>query len=209
MAIICPTITAFDLFQYEDQIQAIKPFAQRIHIDLMDGEFAPSISPEVGAVYWPDDVIADIHLMYENPMDSIIDLARLRPHMVIIHYESQVDHEGFAREIQRHGIKAGICLLQKTEVKEVAQIISAFDHVLIFSGSLGFHGGKADLSLIKKVSEVRELLPGIEIGWDGGVNADNASQLKAAGVSVFNVGSYIQEADDPWEAYAKLESVVK
>ena len=48
-----------------------------------------------------------------------------------------------------------------------------------------------------------------EIGWDGGITADNAAVLVTAGVRVLNVGGYIQKADDPQAAYAKLKVAIK
>jgi pentose-5-phosphate-3-epimerase len=124
-AIICPTITAYDSAEYKRQVEQVKSFAPRIHIDLMDGEFAH-------------------------------------------------------------------------------QIMHSFDHVLVFSGNLGHHGGEADLGLLDKVRSIREHHPEVEIGWDGGINDQNAKQLIDAGVDVLNVGGFIQKADNPKAAYDKI-----
>ena len=126
--------------------------------------------------------------------------------MVIIHYEALVDHAHFANELHSAGIKAGLALLQGTEVEQAADMLHAFDQVLIFSGNLGHHGGETDLALLDKVRQVREYQPHIEIAWDGGINADNVKQLIDAGVDVLNVGGYIQQASDPSAAYATLKS---
>ena len=82
-----------------------------------------------------------------------------------------------------------------------------YDHVLIFSGDLGKHGGVADLSLLEKVNKIKALHPGAEIGWDGGINDTNAAKLIDGGVSVLNVGGFIQKSQKPDEAYAKLKSI--
>jgi hypothetical protein len=47
----------------------------------------------------------------------------------------------------------------------------------VFSGNLGYHGGQADLDLLDKVRKARELKPTIEIGWDGGINDQNAREI--------------------------------
>jgi ribulose-phosphate 3-epimerase len=83
-----------------------------------------------------------------------------------------------------------------------------FDHVLLFGGSLGHQGGKADLSVIKKVQKLRNDYPDIEIGWDGGVNEENIAEIVNAGVDIVNVGSYLKQAEDPKKAYAKLRSLL-
>lgn len=47
----------------------------------------------------------------------------------------------------------------------------------------------------------------IEIGWDGGINEENVGKIVSAGVSVLNVGGYIQRAKNPAGAYATLRTM--
>ena len=204
MAIVCPTITAFDGAEYNRQLNVVRPFAERIHIDLMDGVFAPTKSPDLSQIWWPNGLKADIHLMYQEPMKYLDQLIRLRPNMVIIHNEAQVHHMHFAAELHQAEILTGLAILQDTPIEWAYQIMHSFDQVLIFSGRLGYHGGQADLGLIDKVKKVREYHPDAEIAWDGGVDLANVRQLVAAGVEVLNVGGAIHSAESPADAYAKL-----
>lgn len=205
---ICPTVTAYDLDEYRTQINRLISFAGRIHIDLMDGQFAPTQSPPLDQIWLPQHKICDIHLMYKNPMDYLQQLIKLRPSMVVIHNEADVHHMLFAAELHKEGIKAGLAILQNTPVEHAEQIMHSFDHVLIFSGNLGHHGGEANLALLDKVRQVRLLHAEAEIGWDGGINDQNAKQLIAAGVDVLNVGGYVQKSSNPAAAYAKLKILV-
>ncbi len=207
MAVICPTVTAYDSDEYRAQVNRLMPFAERIHIDLMDGEFAPTQSPPLAQIWLPGHKVCDIHLMYHNPMEYLAQLIKLRPNMVVIHNEASVHHMHFAAELHKEGIKAGLALLSDTPVEYAEQIMHSFDHVLIFSGNLGHHGGTADLELLEKVQQVRLLHPEAEIGWDGGINDQNAAQLIEAGVDVLNAGGYIQKASDPVAAYATLKAL--
>jgi ribulose-phosphate 3-epimerase len=204
---ICPTVTASNLHEYRAQIERVQPFAKRIHIDLMDGHFAPTESPDLSHVWLPRGLTSDIHLMYQEPMVCLPQLLKLRPNLVIIHNEAHVHHMHFAAELHKAGIKAGLALLADTPVHYAEQIMHSFDHVLIFSGNLGHHGGQADLNLLDKVREVRAHNPHAEIGWDGGINADNAKILAEAGVDVLNVGGFIQGSSNPGDAYATLEAL--
>jgi ribulose-phosphate 3-epimerase len=208
MAVICPTVTAFDPHEYRQQIERLQPFAKRVHIDLMDGDFAPTQSPGLDKVWWPEELTADIHLMYRRPMEQIEQLIKLQPHLVVIHYEAEVDHAEFAAKLQGAGIKPGLAILSDTTVEQAQSVMRNFDHVLVFSGNLGYHGGAADLGLLEKVRQIRNNYSGIEISWDGGINDQNARQLVEAGVDVLNVGGFIQKSEDPSAAYAKLESVI-
>jgi len=209
MRVVCPTITAFDAADYKRQMERVAPFAKRIHIDLMDGEFAPTQSPSLDKVWWPHDVTADIHLMYRRPMEQLDQLIKLKPHMVVIHNEADVHHMHFAAELHKHDIEVGLAVLAETPIDWAHQIMHSFDHVLIFSGNLGHQGGsQVDFGLLDKVHYVAEHHPEAEIGWDGGVNADNIKQLAEAGIDVLNVGGFIMNADDPATAYHQLMNLI-
>lgn len=209
MATICPTVTAYDTHQYRAQMELVEKFAKRIHIDLMDGEFAPTVSPALDEVWWPPQLTADIHIMYRRPGNHLERLIELKPHLVVIHAEADVDHAAFAAKLHEAGIKAGLSLLQATTVESVEDILGSFDHVMIFSGNLGHHGGsKVDFGLLDKVREIHRHHPDIEIGWDGGISDQNAKQLVEGGIDVLNIGGFIHEAEDPNAAYAKLEAVI-
>jgi len=208
MTVICPTVTAFEPHEYRQQIERLVPFVERVHIDLMDGEFAPTKSPGLDQIWWPHELVADIHLMYQRPMEQIDQLIKLKPHLVVIHNEAEVHHMDFAARLHKHDIEVGLAILQETPVESAFQIMHSFDHVLIFSGNLGHHGGQANLELLGKVRAVREHHPDVEIAWDGGISDQNVTQLIEAGVDVLNVGGFIQQADDPAAAYSRLNSLL-
>lgn len=209
MPTICPTVTATDLHQYRQQMNRIAPFARRIHIDLMDGVFAPTKSPALSQVWWPPTVLADIHLMYADPAPCVGDLIRIKPHMVILPAEAKGDLIAMAHDLHAHGINVGVAVLAGTNIHAVNGIIEASDSVLIFSGHLGYHGGVAELGLLSKIVDVRERNSHAEIAWDGGINALNIRQLADAGVEVLNVGGAIHNTSDPEAAYAKLKELAE
>lgn len=210
MCQICPTVTAFDTTEYGRQMEVNRSFADRIHVDLMDGEFAPSISPEMSELYLADDKICDIHLMYERPGEYIDQLIALKPHMVIIHAEATLDHDEFVQSLHGAGIKVGLAFLASTAVADYAEIIPLYDHALVFSGNLGYQGGSSvDFGLLGKVNQLKDIKPSLEIGWDGGVSDVNAQQLAEGGIEVLNTGGFIQKAEDPSANYAMLVNLVK
>ena len=95
-----------------------------------------------------------------------------------------------------------------TPVDKIKSALGNIDHVLVFSGNLGYQGGsEADVALLDKVKKLRELKPTLEIGWDGGVSDQNARQLAEGGVDVLNTGGFVHNAENPSDAYAKLKEV--
>lgn len=204
-AVICPAILAGNIDEYNTQIKKVQSFAKRIQVDLKDGKFALGDSVKLSQIWWPENILADLHLMYENPENYIKEIIELKPNLVIIHAESNVDHADFARSLRSVNIKSGLAVLPETNIKDVQSYIEYFDHVMIFSGNLGKFGGRADLSLTEKITQIRKISTNIEIGWDGGVNNENAQYLAKAGVNVLNSGGYIMNAENPSDAYANIE----
>jgi ribulose-phosphate 3-epimerase len=206
MSIICPAILAKDEEEYKKLIEKVKPFAERIQIDLKDNDFALGESIALDKIWLPDGILADIHVMYSNPQDHLETLIRLKPNMVIVHEESNCDIPKFASDLRAEGIKTGLAILQGTSVEKAAYIFPHIQHLLIFSGDLGHYGGKADLSLTSKITESKHIHKYLEIGWDGGVNTGNAAELTKAGVDVLDVGGAILNASNPQDAYATIKA---
>lgn len=207
-SIICPTVLAENAHTYREQIERIQPFATRVQIDLMDGEFAPSKSIMPVQVWWPENWQVDIHLMFQRPLEHLETLISHHPHMVIIHAEAEGDLAGMMRHLQKLDIKAGVALLKDTSPEEATELVKIADHVLLFSGDLGHFGGTADMLVLDKVPEVKGINPQAEIGWDGGANGDNVAALVAGGVNVINVGGAIQKAPNPQRAYDTIRSKI-
>lgn len=207
MSIVCPTVTATDPHVYRTQLERVSLFAKRIHIDLADGVFAPKLL-DVAKLWWPGNRTIDVHLMYQRPMFYIDALVALKPNLVIVHAEADGDFRQIAETLHKAGIKVGVALLASTPLDSIMSEIGNIDHILIFSGNLGHFGGNANLDLLNKAAKIKALDKNIEIGWDGGINLDNAKLLVKGGVDVLDVGGFIQRSDDPVDAYAKLNLTI-
>jgi ribulose-phosphate 3-epimerase len=207
-ATICPTVTAENPHVYREQIERVSNFALRIHIDLSDGSLAPNTLIDLDKVWWPGGVRADLHVMLANPFDHVELYRVLGPQLVIVHAEAKGDFAAFADVMHGHGIETGIALLPDTDVEAIVPGLDIIDHVMIFSGKLGYFGGEADLGLLQKVKRLRELKPTLEIGWDGGINDKNAHELVLGGVDVLNVGGFIHRSQAPEKAFDSLVSAV-
>jgi ribulose-phosphate 3-epimerase len=203
---ICPTVTTDDYDVYAQQIEQSAQYATRVHIDLGDGIFTRKLTA-VEDVWWPAGMRADLHIMFQEPFVHLSAILALGPQLVIAHAEAEGDFMAFARELHRHGIEAGVSLLQQTPVEAIMPALEVIDHVLIFSGDLGHFGGQADLALLEKARRLKELKPSLELGWDGGANDKNARELADGGIDVINCGGYLH-GPDPIGAYKKILSIV-
>ncbi|MCL2173721.1 hypothetical protein FWH58_00235 [Candidatus Saccharibacteria bacterium] len=191
MSLVVPTITAATPNEYASQLTRLD-FAPRIHLDITDGEFAPSETINLNQVYWDNchtrhserneespqnstdptkspisqnDRIVDLHLMIKRPIEWLHQIVALNPDLVILHAESDNAAENLPRifaHLKEFGIKCGVAILPETAPEKVAEIIKEIDHVLVFGGRLGYQGGTADLKQLEKVAQIREILKQVQ-----------------------------------------------
>lgn len=190
--------------QLREATVRIQPFARRVHIDISDGEFAPTFLLNEAQLFWPEGWEVDIHAMVSRPSEHIAQLIQLRPSLVIFHAETQEDIVPHLQALKQAGIRAGVALLKTTVPATVEAAIKEADHVMIFSGDLGKFGGTASMMQLEKIRLIKKIKPEVEIGWDGGVKIDNAYTLTQGNVDVLNAGGAISKAEDPAGAYNEL-----
>lgn len=204
MATIAPCITVQTISEFQTTVNTFQPFAERVHIDLSDGEFAPRKLIDPKELSWPEDWQVDIHMMVKRPREYLQHLVSLKPSTIILHAEADEDLLPLLGYIKDNGVKPGLALLRLTVPSDVEQYIKASEHVMIFSGDLGHYGGEASLMQIEKVRLIRRIKENLEIAWDGGVSVENAFTLVHGGVDVLNSGGAVNNAEDPQAAYNNL-----
>jgi len=204
MSVIAPAILVDSVDAYQEAVERLHTFAQRVHVDISDGEFAPNFTVSADQIWWPQEWAVDIHAMVARPEEYVDTLIGLKPNLIIFHAETSSDMTTIIAKIQQAGIKAGIALLKPTVPATVENLIKQVDHVMVFTGTLGQYGGTASLMQLEKVRLIKAINPAVEVGWDGGVNTDNAYTLTQGGVDVLNVGGTLANAAEPNQVYAKL-----
>lgn len=211
MTVIAPTITTSDTAVYQQKLEDFLAFAERIQIDITDGELAPSQTINLNQLYWPkpDERQAkiDLHLMLMRPIQWLDQIVSLSPDKVILHAESDEAAANLPRifeHLRRFGIEVGVALLPNTQPGEAKNLLEISDTVLIFGGHLGYQGGVADLSQLNKIPIIKAINPRATIEWDGGASLDNIANLVEAGVDQVNVGSAISGQSNVKAAYDEL-----
>ena len=209
MSIITPAILATNPDEYKAQVETIFPFAERVHIDVTDGEFAPNLTLPETQIWWPQEWKVDIHMMVARPSEHIDTIIKLNPNMVIFHAEVEEDLVPIFERLKNETmIKPGLALLRSTVPETVAPAIQAAEHILIFSGNLGEMGGHASMMQLEKIRLIKKINSNVEIGWDGGANLSNIFNLTQSGVDVVNVGSAIMNSQNPEQSYKQMEAEI-
>ena len=205
MTIVSPSLLSADFLHLEDDVKMINESdAQWIHLDVMDGTFVPNISfgfPVMEAVAKVCTKKLDVHYMIDKPERYIQQTAKLGAMMMNEHNEATTHLHRTIQEIHNAGMKAGVTLNPSTPISTLEDIICDADMVLLMSVNPGFGGQKFIENTINKVKRLRKLIDesGSKalIQIDGGVKAETAPRLVAAGADVLVSGSYVFKAKDP------------
>ena len=215
MAIVSPSLLAADFLHLDSDIQMINDSeAEWLHRDVMDGVFVPNISfgfPVLEAVASKCKKALDVHYMIVHPEQYIKQTAKLGAMMMNVHYEACTHLHRTIQEIHDAGMKAGVTLNPSTPVSVLEDIIADVDMVLLMSVNPGFGGQKFIENTIAKVKRLKKLINEsgskalVEV--DGGVQAETAPRLVAAGVDVLVSGSYVFKAPDPLAVIRELRSL--
>lgn len=212
---ISPSIMSADLANLARDLHAVRN-ADYIHIDVIDGQFAPNLTygvPVVAACKRATDVPLDVHLMIENPDDHADWFVDAGADLITFHIEAARHAHRLIAHLHDRGVKAGIVLNPATPVCMLENIIEDVDVVMLMSVNPGFGGQSfiegtyAKLSQLTSLCERHGVRPLIEL--DGGVSASNAAQVALAGADFLVAGSAVFGASDPYQAVEELRSLAE
>jgi ribulose-phosphate 3-epimerase len=184
-------------------------------VDIMDGHFVPNITIGpfiVQAVRRVTSLPIDCHLMIEDPDKYISEFAAAGANMISVHPEATYHLHRTIGYIHQSGCRAGVVLNPATPLAAIEEIVKDVDYVLLMSVNPGFGGQQFIMSSLEKLRRLRALLrlhaSQARIEIDGGISAENAVDVVAAGAEILVAGSAIFGADNPAEAVQQMRQVV-
>jgi len=190
--IVAPSLLSADFSKLGEEIKAVEPYSDWIHLDIMDGHFVPNIT--IGAIVVKSIrkvtmLPFDAHLMISEPEKYYMDFVKAGADIITVHAEATHSLYRLIKEIKKH-CKVGVALNPATPLSAVENILDEIDLLLIMTVEPGFGGQKFIDGMVKKIKKARKIFDGY-ISVDGGINARNVEKVKKAGVDVVVAGSYI------------------
>ena len=196
---IAPSILAADFARLGEEIAAVEAAgADLLHVDVMDGHFVPNLTigpPVVRAVKAVTKLPLDVHLMVEQPDALLPDFIDAGSDNLTVHVEACRHLHRTIQSIKDAGVRASVVLNPATSLHALDEILPEVDMVLLMSVNPGFGGQRflpATLDKIRSLrAQIEERRLPVAIEVDGGVKADNAAEICAAGADVLVAGTAI------------------
>ena len=183
------------------------------HIDVMDGRFVENNNLTQMLDYaitlsHITLVEQDIHLMVQDVEEVLDDYLDLGQNRISFHIEAMKGSHERTMEvistIKENGNKVGIAINPETPVEEIYDYLPYIHFVLVMTVVPG-RGGQSlieetldKINILKKHCEENNI--DIDIEADGGINGDNAQQVRDAGANVLVSGVYIINSQNLREA---------
>lgn len=203
MKILSPSLLSIDFTEIGEQLKILEEEdIKYLHLDVMDGNFVPSISfgmPVIASLRKYKNFIFDVHMMVEEADRYVEDMKNAGADMISVHYEACKHLDRTIKHIKDLGLKAGVVLNPATPVGVLKDILTELDFVLLMSVNPGFGGQKYIPYVTKKIKELslmkEDINQNLLIQVDGGVNKDTIKEVIEAGAEYVVAGSAIFNGD--------------
>ena len=201
---LSPSILSADCNCLGEQLALLEREGWRwVHIDVMDGMFAPSISygmPVIQSIRKNSRLFFDIHMMVEEPGRYVQAMKESGADLLTVHAEACTHLDRTLSAIREAGMKAAVALNPATPLEAIRYVYDKLDMVLQMTVNPGFGGQSYIPAMTEKIRELRKRLDEagyqkVDIEVDGGVNRKTLDAVLEAGASIIVAGSAVFKGD--------------
>ena len=212
MARLAASVLGADPVRLADAVIAARDYGIPIlHIDAMDGRFAPNLAFGPATVQAMRPLFPgyfDVHLMLMEAERHLERYAAAGANGMTLHVETTLHHHRHLATIRKLGCESGLAINPGTPLEAALELLrlEAVDTLLLMSVNPGFAGASFIEAILRKIEQARTWRE--QHGWsyqiaiDGGMHAGNVKLVADAGVDIIVSGSglyggpsFIERAD--------------
>lgn len=163
-----------------------------IHVDVMDGHFAPNITMGpfiVEACRRATALPLDVHLMIEKPERYLEAFAQAGASYLSVHVETCPHLYRTLQHIRELGVHPSAVINPGTPAASLAPVLHLVDMVLVMTVNPGFSSQQFIPEALPKVTQVRDMLRkarlAAHVEVDGGISTETLPLAHKAGADVF------------------------
>ncbi|HEX7251322.1 MAG TPA: ribulose-phosphate 3-epimerase [Thermoanaerobaculia bacterium] len=214
---IAPSLLAADFARLAEAVAVAEAGgADLVHVDVMDGRFVPNLTigpPVIASLRRATRLPLDVHLMIESPERTLPQYFDAGADWVSVHVEATRHLQRCLDMIRRAGVRAGAVLNPATPTAALSEVWSDLDYAVVMSVNPGWGGQKFLPSSLGKIrqlrDEARRSSSRTPIEVDGGVDAENAGEVAAAGAEILVAGTSVYGQSDPAAAIGVLRAAAR
>ena len=189
-----------------------------VHIDLMDGHFAPTLGFPSGFIKLAKDktrIPLDVHLLVEEPSRYARQMPLGPFDQISFHIESaeQPMLQQTIEIFRQSGARVGLALKPETPLQLLMPWIDQVDTVLLLNIPPGAHGVSPSPTAFRRLEELKTLqrsrFPNFRIEIDGGVNAETVGTFARLGADILVCGSIVFNGKSVQESVSALRGILK
>ncbi|KAG5466950.1 hypothetical protein LSCM1_01128 [Leishmania martiniquensis] len=189
--------------------------ADWIHVDIVDGHFAPNFSFCPATVadlrkHLPNTFL-DCHLVVSDPIRWVDTFARAGASTFVFHYEAAKNPVAVCRKVREAGMVSGIALCPETPAEVLFPLIDAdeVDMILVMCVRIGFAGQTFKPETVEKIRVLRQRYPHLLIQADGSITLETIDRVAAAGANAIVPGRAVFKTDDRKTSMEKLRRSIE